>query len=102
MSFNASGGERIRIESRMTIVECPSEKKKLTSNGRLPSCMSLRVTLSIAEMIVRCITKSKLGCSFFLLNAKSMVPIDLAWVLPIEHRKVGGIHAWTQGTGCRR
>ena len=40
----------IAIESATTIVEWPSEKKKPTATGRLPSCISLRVTLSIAEM----------------------------------------------------
>ena len=33
-----------------TTVECPSEKKKPTATGRLLSCISLRVTLSIAAM----------------------------------------------------
>ena len=33
-----------------TMVEWPSEKKKPTATGRLPSCISLRVTLSMAEM----------------------------------------------------
>src|ERR1019366_8974328 len=36
--------------STNTIVECPSEKKNPTLNGRLPSDISLRVVLSIAEM----------------------------------------------------
>ena len=40
----------IAMESAITIVECPSEKKRPTPTGRLPSCMSLRVTLSIAAM----------------------------------------------------
>ena len=39
-----------RNVSRNTIVECPSEKKKPTPSGRLPSPISLRVVLSIAEM----------------------------------------------------
>ena len=34
----------------MTIVEWPSEKNKPTATGRFPSCISLRVTLSMAEM----------------------------------------------------
>ena len=38
------------IERPMTIVEWPREKKKPTRAGRWPSCMSLRVTLSMAEM----------------------------------------------------
>ncbi len=33
-----------------TIVECPSENQKPTLSGRLPSDISLRVVLSIAEM----------------------------------------------------
>jgi hypothetical protein len=33
-----------------TIVEWPSEKKSPTPTGRSPSCMSLRVELSIAAM----------------------------------------------------
>ena len=37
-------------ESKMTMVECPTEKKKPTSMGRLPSCINFRVTLSMAEM----------------------------------------------------
>ena len=36
--------------SANTIVECPSEKKKPTLNGRCPSAISLRVVLSIAPM----------------------------------------------------
>ena len=40
----------IATDSPMTIVEWPSEKKKPTATGRFPSCISLRVTLSIAEM----------------------------------------------------
>ncbi len=40
----------IAMESAITIVEWPSEKKRPTPTGRLPSCMSLRVTLSIAAM----------------------------------------------------
>ncbi len=37
-------------ESANTIVECPSENQNPTLNGRLPSDISLRVVLSIAEM----------------------------------------------------
>ena len=33
-----------------TIVECPSEKKKPTPSGRLPSWSNFRVVLSIAAM----------------------------------------------------
>ena len=39
-----------RNASTKTIVECPSEKKKPTLIGRLPSAISLRVVLSIAAM----------------------------------------------------
>ena len=35
---------------RITIVEWPSEKKKPTATGRLFSCISFRVTLSMAAM----------------------------------------------------
>jgi hypothetical protein len=34
----------------MTMVECPSEKKKPTEYGDLPFCISLRTTLSMAAM----------------------------------------------------
>lgn len=37
-------------ERRITIVECPSEKKSPTATGFLPSWMSLRVVLSIAAI----------------------------------------------------
>ena len=33
-----------------TTVEWPSEKNRPAATGRLPSCMSLRVTLSMAAM----------------------------------------------------
>ena len=36
--------------ARMTTVEWPSAKKKPTLTGRLPSCISLRVTLSMAAI----------------------------------------------------
>ena len=36
--------------STKTTVECPSEKKNPTLSGRWPSCMNLRVVLSIAAM----------------------------------------------------
>ena len=39
-----------RNASANTIDECPSEKKKPTLIGRLPSAISLRVVLSIAAM----------------------------------------------------
>jgi hypothetical protein len=39
-----------RKASAKTIVECPSENQKPTLSGRLPSDISLRVVLSIAEM----------------------------------------------------
>ena len=38
------------IEASTTIVEWPSEKKKPTAKGFLPSCISLRTTLSIAAI----------------------------------------------------
>ena len=38
------------MPSPKTIVECPSEKKNPMESGRLPSAISLRVVLSIAEM----------------------------------------------------
>ncbi len=37
-------------DSANTIVECPSENQNPTVSGRLPSDISLRVVLSIAEM----------------------------------------------------
>ena len=40
----------IRNASANTIVECPSENQNPTLSGRLPSAISLRVVLSIAEM----------------------------------------------------
>ena len=36
--------------SATTTVECPSEKKSPTATGRWPSCISLRVVLSMAAM----------------------------------------------------
>ena len=39
-----------RNASVKTTVECPSENKKPTLSGRLPSAISLRVVLSIAAM----------------------------------------------------
>jgi hypothetical protein len=36
--------------SPKTIEECPSENQNPTLSGRLPSLISLRVVLSIAEM----------------------------------------------------
>ena len=40
----------IATEAATTTVECPSEKKNPTDTGRFPSCISLRVTLSIAAI----------------------------------------------------
>ena len=40
----------ITSEAANTTVEWPSEKKNPTVIGRLPSCINLRVTLSIAAM----------------------------------------------------
>ena len=37
-------------EAMMTTVECPSAKKNPAEIGRLPSCISFRVTLSMAAM----------------------------------------------------
>lgn len=36
--------------ARITMVEWPSEKNRPTEKGRLPSCISLCVTVSIAAM----------------------------------------------------
>ena len=46
-AFIASGR---KIDATTTTVECPSEKNRPTEIGRLPVCISLRVTLSIAAM----------------------------------------------------
>ena len=40
----------IAAAARSTTVEWPSEKKNPTESGRLPSCISLRTTLSMAAM----------------------------------------------------
>jgi len=40
----------IAAAARITTVEWPSAKKKPTPTGRLPSCISFRVTLSMAAM----------------------------------------------------
>ena len=52
--FTCASKERMPKFKRMaiakTIDECPSEKKKPTLRGRLPSLMSFRVVLSIAAM----------------------------------------------------
>ena len=52
--FTWSSSERIpkfnSTAKKKTTVECPSEKKKPTLIGRLPSAISFRVVLSIAEM----------------------------------------------------
>ena len=40
----------IATVSATTIVEWPSEKNRPTPTGRRPSCINLRVTLSIAAM----------------------------------------------------
>ncbi len=37
-------------EAMMTTVECPSAKKNPAEIGRIPSCISFRVTLSMAAM----------------------------------------------------
>ena len=49
-SLIATEVNAMATESPTTMVEWPSEKKRPTPTGRLPSCMSLRVTLSIAAM----------------------------------------------------
>jgi hypothetical protein len=38
------------IDKAKTIVEWHNEKKKATPTGRFPSCINLRVTLSMAEI----------------------------------------------------
>jgi hypothetical protein len=40
----------IAAERAITTVECPSEKNRPALTGRLRSCMSLRVTLSMAAI----------------------------------------------------
>jgi hypothetical protein len=49
-SRNAVAVAAIATEASITTVEWPREKKKPTPTGRLPSCISLRVTLSMAAM----------------------------------------------------
>ena len=49
-SRNAAAVTATPIEASTTTVEWPSEKKSPTASGRLPSCISLRVTLSMAAM----------------------------------------------------
>ena len=49
-SLKAAAANAISMEPTQTIVEWPSEKKKPAAAGRFPSCMSLRVTLSIEAM----------------------------------------------------
>ncbi len=48
--LNAVAVAAMATEASTTTVEWPSEKKKPTAAGRLPSCISLRVTLSIAAI----------------------------------------------------
>ncbi len=50
MSLMNPAERAITRESATTIVEWPSEKKSPTPTGRWPSCISLRVVLSIAAM----------------------------------------------------
>ena len=49
-SLTKAADMAMTTESATTIVECPSEKKRPTATGRWPSCMSLRVVLSMAAM----------------------------------------------------
>ena len=49
-SLSAPAASAATIAAKTTTVEWPRAKKKPTATGRLPSCMSLRVTLSIAAM----------------------------------------------------
>ena len=49
-SLNAAAVAATPMVASTTTVEWPSEKNKPTAIGRLPSCISLRVTLSIAAM----------------------------------------------------
>ena len=49
-SCSAVAVTAMAIESPTTMVEWPSEKKSPTPTGRWPSCISLRVTLSMAAM----------------------------------------------------
>ena len=48
--LNSVAVTAIATDAATTIVEWPNEKKKPTVTGRLPSCISLRVTLSMAAM----------------------------------------------------
>ena len=50
MSLTMPAEIAIRIDRATTIVEWPSEKNRPTPTGRWPSCISLRVVLSIAAM----------------------------------------------------
>ena len=50
LDWSAVAVTAIAIESRTTIVEWPREKKKPAATGRFPSCISLRVTLSMAAI----------------------------------------------------
>ncbi len=47
---SAAVASAIAAEASTTMVEWPSEKNKPTATGRLPSCISLRVTLSMAAI----------------------------------------------------
>jgi hypothetical protein len=48
--LSATEVRAIATDKPKTMVEWPREKKKPTATGRLPCCISLRVTLSIAAM----------------------------------------------------
>ena len=50
MSLTIEAEMAITTDSSTTIVEWPSEKKSPTPTGRCPSCISLRVVLSMAAM----------------------------------------------------
>ena len=50
LASTTEAAKAIPTVSATTTVEWPSEKKKPTPTGRFLSCMSFRVTLSIAEI----------------------------------------------------
>ena len=50
LSLSAFAVSATASEASTTTVECPSAKKKPTATGRFPSCINLRVTLSIAAI----------------------------------------------------
>ena len=50
LNFAVAAVAAIAMEPTMTMVECPSENIRPTDTGRFPSCISLRVTLSMAAI----------------------------------------------------